>query len=319
MTRHPKTGTASSRPPESRAPSRTGTEPSDAPAPRKPAPSLYLIATPIGNLRDLTIRARDTLASVDVIACEDTRVTRKLLTAYAIKTPMAAYHEHNAAKMRPRLIGRLKRGESVALISDAGTPLISDPGYKLVRAAHDEGLTVTVLPGPSAVLAALVLSGLPCDRFFFAGFLPPKSAARKTALTEMKSLKAALIFFESPRRLASSLADMAAILGDRPAAVARELTKHFEEVRRQSLSQLAERYHQSGPPKGEIVVVVAPPDDTPPPVDDAEIDALLRGALAKGGTRDAASDVASRTGLSKRQLYERAVALKSRDRSDGNG
>jgi 16S rRNA (cytidine1402-2'-O)-methyltransferase len=316
MTRQPKTGIASSRSPLSPNPGGTGTEPNGAPASRKPAPSLYLVATPIGNLRDLTIRARDTLASVDVIACEDTRVTRRLLAAYAIETPMTAYHEHNAAKVRPRLIERLKRGESVALLSDAGTPLVSDPGYKLVRAAVDEGLPITALPGPSAVLSALLLSGLPCDRFLFAGFLPPKSAARKAALTELATLKATLIFFESPRRLAGSLTDMAAVLGDRPAAVARELTKRFEEVVRQPLTRLAEHYHRTGSPKGEVVVVVAPAGHAGPALEDAEVDTLLRRALAKSGTRDAAAEVAARTGLSRRKLYERAIALKSGERPD---
>ena len=325
MTRHPKPGTASSKSPHSPDPGRTEIEPNGAPAsrkpvaPRKPAPSLYLVATPIGNLRDLTIRARDTLASVDVIACEDTRVTRKLLAAYAIETPMTAYHEHNAVRVRPRLIERLKSGESVALLSDAGTPLVSDPGYKLVRAAIEEGLPVTALPGPSAVLSALVLSGLPCDRFFFGGFLPPKSTARKAALTELASLKATLVFFESPRRLAGSLADMAAVLGNRPAAVARELTKRFEEMVREPLNRLAAHYHRAGPPKGEVVVVVAPAQDTSSPLSDVEVDSLLRLALAKGGTRDAAADVAALTGLSKRKLYERAIALKSGEGSDGDG
>jgi 16S rRNA (cytidine1402-2'-O)-methyltransferase len=285
-------------------------EGSDLPALRKPAAGLHIVATPIGNLADLTPRARQTLAGVDLIACEDTRVTRKLMGAYGLTTPLVAYHDHNAARMRPRLIERLKEGKSVALVTDAGTPLIADPGFKLVRAALDAGLPVGALPGPSAGLTALVLSGLPSDRFLFAGFLPTKQSARRAALADWRDLRASLVFFESPRRLASSLADMRRELGDRPAAVARELTKRFEEVRRGMLSELSDHYHSQGAPKGEVVVVVGPAQAAPAALDEAEVDALLRAALTRAGTRDAAAEIAAQTGLPRRQLYRRALALR---------
>jgi 16S rRNA (cytidine1402-2'-O)-methyltransferase len=222
------------------------------------SPGLYLVATPIGNLRDITLRALDLLGAADVVACEDTRVTAKLMARYGLAAPRIAYHEHNAERMRPHLIERLKSGAVVALVSDAGTPLISDPGYKLVRAALAEAIPVTSLPGPSSTLMGLVLSGLPCDRFLFAGFLPPKSVARRRALSELGGTRATLVFFETAPRLAAALADMAEILGDRQAAVARELTKLFEEVRRGSLGELTAQYRASGAPKGELVIVVAP-------------------------------------------------------------
>ncbi len=272
------------------------------------APGLYLVATPIGNLQDITLRALDTLRGADVVACEDTRVTGKLLSHYGISVTTAAYHEHNAAKMRPRLLSRLAAGERIALVSDAGSPLISDPGYRLVQEAAAAGLPVTAVPGPSAVVTGLQLSGLPTDRFFFAGFLPAKKGARRTALDGVKTVPSTLIFFETGPRLAGSLNDMWEILGDRPAAVARELTKLYEELRRQRLAALAAHYAAAGAPKGEIVVVVGPPLAAAP-VPDAEVDALLVAALASQSVRDAAAAVAEATGRARRDVYQRALAL----------
>ena len=266
------------------------------------------MATPIGNAADITLRALGILAEVDVIACEDTRVSTKLLQRHGIAVPLAAYHEHNAEHMRPVLLRRITEGQAVALISDAGTPLVSDPGFKLVRQAIADGLKVEMLPGASAPLAALVLSGLPSDRFLFAGFLESRSTARRRELAELKAVRATLIFFESAQRLADSLADMAAELGDRPAAVARELTKLYEEVRRGTLAELARHYAAAGPPKGEIVVVVGPPLPAPPP-SDADLDASLKAALARLSVRDAASEVADALGLKRRTVYARALEL----------
>lgn len=266
------------------------------------------MATPIGNLRDITLRALDILRDAHVIACEDTRVTRKLLTAYNITTPLTAYHEHNAARARPALIKRLESGQIVALVSDAGMPSISDPGYRLVREAVQHGLRVSVVPGASAPLAGLVLSGLPTDRFHFAGYPPPRQAARRSFLAGLAAIEATLVLLESPRRLAASLADMAAVLGPREAAIAREITKLHEEVVRGNLDDLARRYGASGPPKGEIVVVVAPPDE-PQEASADRIDAELRGALATMSVRDAAATVAAATAAPRRLVYERALAL----------
>lgn len=270
---------------------------------------LYIVATPIGNAADVSLRALDVMTNADVIACEDTRVTSKLLAIHGIRTPLLSYHDHNAERVRPKLIERLKQGESVALASDAGTPLISDPGYKLVRAALAEGIAVTALPGPSAVLAALVLSGLPTDRFFFAGFLPPGAGARRKALAALASVGATLILMESAKRLPASLRDMADVLGDRPAAVAREMTKKFEEVRRGSLPVLARHYEDAGPPKGEVTLVIGPPAD-PAPVSAGDLDRKIIEALATHSLRDAAEIVAAVSGLPRRQVYARALALK---------
>ncbi len=286
---------------------------------------LYIVATPIGNLADITLRALAVLEQADVIACEDTRVTGKLLKAHGIATPMTPYHEHNAGRARPALLRRLRRGATVALLSDAGTPLISDPGYKLARACLEAGLNVTAVPGASAPLAALVLSGLPTDRFFFAGFLPAKAAARRKALSELAGVKATLVFFESPRRLGAALADMADILGSRGAAVARELTKLFEEVRRATLGELAAHYRDAGPPRGEVVVVVAPPGkpasgDVPARGAGREaqdLDDRLLSALRQASVRDAAASVAAATGLPRRRVYARALALVGREGGRG--
>lgn len=274
-----------------------------------PAPGLYLVATPIGNARDITLRALDLLAAVDVIACEDTRTTGKLLAMHGISARLTAYHDHNAARVRPALLARLRRGEAVALVCDAGTPLISDPGYRLVVEARSAGIPVTTAPGPSAALAALTISGLPTDRFFFAGFLPPKRAARRRALERLAVIDGTLLLYESARRLAAALADMADVLGPREAAVARELTKLHEEVRRAPLDALAAHYERAGAPKGEIVIVVAAPDADADRLDDATVDELLRQALATDSLRDAAARVALATGLPRRRLYNRALAL----------
>ena len=278
-------------------------------------PGLYLVATPIGNLGDLSARAREILAAADLIACEDTRVTGRLLSANGLSTRMASYHDHSSSNVRDRLIQTLNDGKIVALVSDAGTPLVSDPGYRLVSAAVEAGIYVTAAPGPSAPLTALVLSGLPTDRFLFAGFLPSKDGPRRTALRDVATVPATLIFLESSRRLAASLAAMGDILGDRPAAVARELTKMYEEVRRGGLSDLAERYAAEDPPKGEIVVVVGPPgEDSAEAVD---VDQLLTEALSTMSVRDAAASVTAATGLPRKEVYSRALAL-SRPASSGD-
>jgi 16S rRNA (cytidine1402-2'-O)-methyltransferase len=268
---------------------------------------LYLVATPIGNLRDVSLRALDTLAGAGAIACEDTRVTAKLLARHGISRPLIAYHDHNAERVRPRLLERLQAGEAIALVSDAGSPLIADPGFKLVRETVARGIPVTAVPGPSAAVAALQLSGLPADRFFFAGFLPAKPTARRKSLSEIAGVPGTLIFFETAPRLARALADMAEIFGPRPAAVARELTKMFEEVRRGPLPDLARHYGEAGPPKGEMVVVVAPPDNHPGATD---VDGALRTALARLSPSAAAAEVARATGTSRRELYRRALELK---------
>ncbi|HML14481.1 MAG TPA: 16S rRNA (cytidine(1402)-2'-O)-methyltransferase [Xanthobacteraceae bacterium] len=274
------------------------------------APGLYLVATPIGNLRDVSLRALEILAGADVIACEDTRVTRKLLSHYGIATPLTPYHDHNAATARPKLVARLGEGARVALVSDAGTPLISDPGYRLVRAAQAAGHPVTAAPGASAVLAALAVAGLPTDRFFFEGFLPAKEAARRARIAALARIPASLVLFETGPRLAAALADLAAGLGAREAAICRELTKLHEEVRRGSLSELAHGYRALPAPRGEIVIVTAPPPEEGP-VGAEEVDALLRHALARLSVKDAVDEVAGLSGQPRRDVYRRALALKA--------
>jgi 16S rRNA (cytidine1402-2'-O)-methyltransferase len=270
---------------------------------------LALVATPIGNLGDISARGLETLRTADLIACEDTRVTGNLLSKFEIRRPTLPYHDHNAETMRPKLIQRLLGGETVALVSDAGMPLISDPGYKLVREATAAGIEVTVIPGPSAPLAALVLSGLPSDRFLFAGFLPVKEGARREVLQELKAVPATLLFFETGPRLAASLATCHAVLGDRPAAVARELTKLHEEVRRDTLAALARHYQENGAPKGEIVVVIG----SPLPSEIAfDVDAALATALRTMAVKEAAAAVSVASGKPRREIYARALALAGR-------
>jgi 16S rRNA (cytidine1402-2'-O)-methyltransferase len=271
---------------------------------------LHVVATPIGNLGDITLRAIEVLKDVDLIACEDTRVTGKLLKAHGIETPMFPYHDHNAERVRPILIERLQRGEKMALVSDAGTPLVSDPGFRLVRDCIARGIPVVPLPGPSAALAALMAAGLPTDRFLFAGFLPAKTAARRSALAELAPVKATLVIYESPHRLAAALADMAAALGAREAVVARELTKLFEEVRRGTLTELADHYAAAPEPKGEIVVVVGPPAEEATRAE--SLDEALGAALATMTLRDAVAQVTRETGLARSRVYARALELSRR-------
>ncbi|MET0633528.1 MAG: 16S rRNA (cytidine(1402)-2'-O)-methyltransferase [Xanthobacteraceae bacterium] len=272
-------------------------------------PGLHVVATPIGNLRDVTLRALEVLAAADLIACEDTRVTRKLLDHYGIATPLTPYHDHNAAEARPKLIARLAAGAAIALVSDAGTPLVSDPGFKLVRAAREAGLSVTTLPGASAVLAALMIAGLPTDRFFFEGFLPPKEGQRRSRIAELARIPATLVLFETGPRLAGALADLAAGLGPREGAICRELTKLHEEVRRGDLATLARDTAGAAEPRGEIILVVAPPDPQAAAVDAADLDALLRRALERISVKDAVGEVAAVTGRPRREVYQRALAL----------
>ena len=270
-------------------------------------PGLYIVATPIGNLSDLSPRAASVLARADLIAVEDSRVTAKLLQRIGAKRPMAPYHDHNADQVRPGLVARLG-SEAIALVSDAGTPLISDPGFKLVRDARAAGHMVTTIPGPCAAIAALTLAGLPTDRFFFLGFLPAKEKARGDAIAEVAGVRATLILYESGPRLAATLKALAAGLGDREAAVAREISKAFEECVTGTLSSLAGRYADT-PPKGEIVIVVGPPGDAPAPAAE-DVDAALVEAMERLPVAKAAGEVAKATGLPRRELYARAMALK---------
>jgi len=279
------------------------------------AAGLHLVATPIGNLRDITVRALEVLAGADVIACEDTRVTRKLVDHYAIATPLTPYHDHNAAEARPKLLARLAEGAAIALVSDAGTPLVSDPGYKLVLAAREQGADVTALPGASAVLAALMVSALPTDRFFFEGFLSAKEAARRTRIAELNRIPATLVLFETGPRLAAALADLAEGLGPREAAICRELTKLYEEVRRGTLPALAREVAAAPEPRGEIVIVIAPPDPQGE-LGAGELDALLRQALDRVSVKEAVAEVAAVTGQPRRAVYQRALEL-SRERDHG--
>ena len=271
------------------------------------APGLYIVATPIGNLGDLSPRAAHILSHAAVIAVEDSRVTGKLLNHIGVKRPMTPYHDHNAEEVRPGLIARMGV-EAVALVSDAGTPLISDPGYKLVRDARAAGHTVWTIPGPCAAVAALTLAGLPTDRFLFLGFLPAKAQARAAAIAEVASVRATLVLYESGPRLAATLGALAEGLGDREAAVTREITKHFEEAVTGTLSDLAARYTDA-PPKGEIVLVIAPPG-APEAASAADADAALAEALTRLSTGQAASEVAKALGVDRKALYARALALK---------
>ncbi|HMK79749.1 MAG TPA: 16S rRNA (cytidine(1402)-2'-O)-methyltransferase [Xanthobacteraceae bacterium] len=275
-------------------------------APRLEA-GLYLVATPIGNLRDITLRALEMLAAADVVACEDTRVTRKLFEHYGLSTPLMPYHEHNAETARPKILARIAAGEAVALVSDAGTPLISDPGYKLARAAAAAGHLVSAAPGASAALMALTLSGLPTDRFLFAGFLPPRLEKRRARIAELARIPATLVLFESGARLAATLAELAQQLGAREAVVARELTKLHEEVRRGTLAALAADYAAGAETRGEIALVIAPPPESR--AEAGDVDALLRAALTRVTLKDAVAEVAAATGEARRTVYGRALAL----------
>jgi 16S rRNA (cytidine1402-2'-O)-methyltransferase len=274
--------------------------------------ALYLVATPIGNLADITLRALETLAGCDVLACEDTRVTRVLLDRYGIRKRPLPYHEHNADEAGPRLIAALEEGRSVALVSDAGTPLVSDPGYRLVERAREAGIKVVPVPGASAVLAALTASGLPSDAFLFAGFLPVKDGARRARLEALKTVPATLVFFESPRRLAVTLAAMADVLGDRRAAIGRELTKAFEEFRVERLPVLAAHYAGADTPRGEIVICVGPPLERQTAGHD--VDRLLLALAAEMPASKAAGEAARMTGAKKPDLYRRLLELKEADR-----
>jgi 16S rRNA (cytidine1402-2'-O)-methyltransferase len=271
------------------------------------APGLYVVATPIGNLRDITLRALDVLAAADLVLAEDTRVAGKLLSAYGLSAKLERYDEHAAERSGPKAMAALAEGKRVALISDAGTPLVSDPGYRLVREAAAAGLPVFPIPGPSALLAGLSAAGLPTDRFLFAGFPPPKSAARRTFLEELAGVRATLVFFEGGSRLAASLADMAAVLGEREAVVCRELTKLYETIVRGPLATLAADPRFAAP-KGELVVLVAPGREEQATAADA--DAALADALTRLKPADAAAEVAKALGLSRRDLYRRAMELK---------
>ncbi len=284
---------------------------SEGQAPRKPvlAPGLHIVATPIGNMRDITLRALDVLRAADLIACEDTRVFAKLASTYGMSAPTVAYSDATQAASEPRILRALAAGKRVALVSDAGMPLISDPGYRLVRAAVAGGHVVTSAPGASAVPMALALSGLPTDRFFFGGFLPAKEGERRRAIAAAAAVPATLVFFEAPHRLAESLGDLADLLGARPAAVAREMTKLFEEVRRAPLDALAEHYGRHPDVKGEIAIVIGPPGEAPAPAAGA-LDEALRSALAGASVKDAAAEVAARYGLKRRDVYARALELR---------
>lgn len=274
------------------------------------ASGLYIVSTPIGNLRDVTLRALDVLGAADVVLAEDTRITARLFSAYEISTALTPYHDHNAAEVRPAILEKLRAGGRIALVSDAGTPMISDPGYKLAREAAEAGVPVFPIPGASALLAGLAASGLPTDRFLFAGFAPAKSGKRQAFFREVKDVPASLVFYETGPRLAASLADMLEVFGDREAAVARELTKAFEETRRGLLADLAAHYAEAGGPKGEIVVLLGPPAEETE-WSEARIDRALAEAMNDKGVKEAAADVAALTGLSRRDLYQRALKLKT--------
>lgn len=274
----------------------------------KAAAGLHLVATPIGNLGDITLRALETLAGVDVIACEDTRITRRLTERYGISAQLTPYHEHNAAAARPRILEQLAQGASIALVSDAGTPLISDPGFKLVREVCAAGLTVTALPGPSSVLAALSVAALPTDRFFFEGFLPPKAAARRARLAELARLDATLVLFESGSRIQDTLADLAAVMGMRVAAICREMTKLHEEISRGTVSELAQTADKLET-RGEFVVVIAPAAEGSQVMTGEQVDDLLRDRLARDSVKDAVAHAVEVSGRPRREIYARALEL----------
>ncbi len=294
---------------------RTGSARGKSPSLGPLVSGLYVVATPIGNASDISLRALAVLQGADVIVAEDTRVTAKLLALHGISRPLLTYNDHNAARERPKLLERLSVGAALALVSDAGTPLISDPGHKLVREAHASGIAVYTVPGASALLASLSIAGLPTDRFFFAGFLPSKSGERRKALEELKTIPATLVFFESPQRLKDTLAEMTEIFGAREATVTRELTKLHEELRRGTLDALAAHYAAAPTPKGEITLVVGPPAEAAP-ADQVRVDTLLSLALPHMPVKAAAELIAEATGHTRRDIYARALRLK--DNKDEN-
>jgi 16S rRNA (cytidine1402-2'-O)-methyltransferase len=274
----------------------------------KCVPALYLVATPIGNLGDITLRALETLAAVDIVACEDTRITRRLLDRFSIKTTLWSYHEHNAAQARPKILEQLAQGASIALVSDAGTPLISDPGFKLVRDVCAAGYPVTALPGPSSVLTALAVAALPTDRFFFEGFLPSKQMARRSRLAELARIDATLVMFESGSRVQETLHDLRDVMGARDAAICRELTKLHEDVRRATVSELASEA-DTLETRGEFVLVVGPPAADSDVMDEAALDEILRTSLESGSVKDAVAHAVELSGRPRREVYARALAL----------
>src|SRR5439155_3179407 len=274
----------------------------------KAAPGLHLVATPIGNLGDITLRALETLAGVDIIACEDTRITRRLTERYAISAQLKPYHEHNAALARPKILERLAQGASIALVSDAGTPLISDPGFKLVREVCAAGHPVIALPGPSSVLSALSVAALPTDRFFFEGFLPAKETARRARLAELKRIDATLVMFESGNRVQDTLRDLADFMGERDAAICREMTKMHEDIRRAPLSQLAHAA-DTLEIRGEFVLVIAPPAAGAQIMAEHELDELLRSSLRRDSVKDAVAHAVDVSGRPRREIYARALEL----------
>jgi len=284
----------------------------------KAAPGLYLVATPIGNLGDITLRALETLAGVDIIACEDTRITRRLTERYAISAQLKPYHEHNAALARPKILERLAQGAAIALVSDAGTPLISDPGFKLVREVCAAGHSVIALPGPSSVLAALSVAALPTDRFFFEGFLPPKETARRARLAELARIDATLVMFESGNRVQDALADIARLMDGRDAAICREMTKLHEDIRRAPVSQLA-LSADTLETRGEFVLVIGPPAGAPMMAGD-KLDELLRSLLKRDSVKDAVAHAVELSGQPRREVYARALELaKQAEDEDGEG
>ncbi|TMJ57689.1 MAG: 16S rRNA (cytidine(1402)-2'-O)-methyltransferase [Alphaproteobacteria bacterium] len=274
----------------------------------KPAPGLYVVATPIGNLGDVTLRALETLAGVDIIACEDTRITRRLTERYGITAVLKPYHEHNAALARPKILERLAQGESIALVSDAGTPLISDPGFKLVREVSAAGHRVIALPGPSSVLNALSVAALPTDRFFFEGFLPPKQTARRARISELSRIDATLVLFESGTRVQDSLRDLAEAMGMRLAAICREMTKLHEDVRRAPVAELA-RSADTLETRGEFVLVIGPPAADAQTMTKDAVDELLRSSLQRDSLKDAVAHAVELSGRPRREIYARALAL----------
>jgi 16S rRNA (cytidine1402-2'-O)-methyltransferase len=274
----------------------------------KARPGLYLVATPIGNLGDITIRSLETLAGVDVIACEDTRITRRLLDRFAITATLMPYHEHNAAAARPKILDKLAHGGSIALVSDAGTPLISDPGYKLVREVCAAGFNVTALPGPSSVLTALSVAALPTDRFYFEGFLPAKETARRNRIAELARIDATLVMFEAGSRVQASLRDLADIMGGREAAICREMTKLHESISRAPLADLAANA-DTLETRGEFVLVIGPPPKDADVISTDALDDMLRAALKRGSVKDAVAQAVELSGHPRREVYARALAL----------